>query len=741
MFLTLGGRSGRAARVRQRDTADCGAACLASVAGAYGSRVPVARIRQWSSTDRRGTNVLGMVEGARQLGFLAKGVRGSIESLQDVPLPSIAHVVLSNGLHHFVVLTRVTRRKVSVMDPADGRFHTTPVAEFQKRWTGVLILVAPADGFTPTAGGPGIPARFWTLVRPHRWIMLQALLGAVVYTILGLAGAVYVQKVVDHVLLERNRNLLNLLSLAMLLLIAAQVYIGAAKNHLTLTTGQRIDAALILGYYRQLLRLPQAFFDSMRVGEILSRVNDAVRIRAFINATAVDIVLSVLMIGSSLGLMMMYSVRLALVVAAVLPAYAVIYLVANRLNRRYQRETMERGAELESQLVESLSCAGTLKRFRLEEEAELKTEARLVRLLRPIYSSGVFRIRLSAATEALSRTITVAVVWVGGMLVLERELTPGELMSFFALVGYLSGPAMSLVAANQSVQDALIAADRLFEILDLEPEPAEPTGETFIWSDPGIRFQNVTFRYGSRTRVFENLDLEIEAGKLTAVVGRSGCGKSTLAALVQRLYPVDEGRVEVAGLDVREIPLAQLRRRIAVVPQRVDLIAGTIIENVALGESRPDIQRLVQTCDRVGASTFVHQLPGGFQTMLGERGASLSGGQQQLLALARALYREPSILMLDEATSALDPSAESQVRSLLAELVAAGTTVLMIAHRLSSVVDADRIVVIDGGSVAETGTHEELMRRKGKYAGMWEDYLGVRSPPLSRRSRSRTRSR
>ena len=268
--------------IRQHDITDCGAACLYSVASHYGLTLPISRIRQYAGTDRSGTNVLGMVEAATRLGFTAKGVRGAPGCLDTIPKPAIAHVIVrKRALQHFVVIYEVTAKHVVVMDPSDGRVHRRVRDEFHGEWTGVLLLLAPGEGFRP--GDERVPAlsRFWSLVRPHRGVMAQALLGAAIYTLLGLSTAIYVQKIVDHVIVDGNRNLLNLLSAIMIVLLLVQAYVGSTKSYLTLRTGQQIDARLILGYYQHLLTLPQRFFDTMRVGEIISRVGDAVKIRAF----------------------------------------------------------------------------------------------------------------------------------------------------------------------------------------------------------------------------------------------------------------------------------------------------------------------------------------------------------------------------------------------------------------------------------------------------------------------------
>jgi ATP-binding cassette subfamily B protein len=368
--------SWRFPRVKQRDSTDCGAACLSAVAQYYGLRLPVSRIRQLAGTDEKGTSAKGLVEAAKALGFAAKAVRGGPDSLAAIPTPAIAHVVVGGILNHFVVLQRITPSRVVVMDPRDGRTHTISRASFLQEWSGVLLLLVRTSSFSPADRGTPVLLRFWHLLQPHREILSQALVGAAFYTLLGLSSAVFVQKLIDHVLIDGNRNLLNLMGVVMIGLLLIQTFVGATKDTYTLRTGQAIDGALIVGYYRHLIRLPQRFFDTMRVGEIISRVGDAVKIRAFLNDVALELIVNVLVVVFSFGLMLMYSWRLAFVAASIFPLYGFLYWFTNRANRTLRRRMMEHAAELESQLVETLTAAGTVKRFALEELVAERTERR-----------------------------------------------------------------------------------------------------------------------------------------------------------------------------------------------------------------------------------------------------------------------------------------------------------------------------------------------------------------------------
>ncbi len=707
-------------KVKQRDITDCGAACLASVSAFYKLKLPVSRIRQYAGTDRRGTNVTGLIEAAELLGFQAKGVKGTFDSLSKIPKPTIAHVIIDGKLHHYVVIYKVSKNYITILDPADGRLHQKTNAEFQKIWSGVLVLLLPDEGFVAGDKKTSNAKRFWQLIKPHSGIMVQALFGALVYTILGLASSIYVQKIVDFVLVEGNIRLLNLLSIIMIVLLFFQLILGAIKNLFALKTGQQIDARLILGYYKHLLSLPQRFFDTMRVGEIISRVNDAVKIRAFINETALSIIVNILIVAFSIGLMFLYYWKLAVIMLCIVPFYLIIYFISNKVNKIWQRRLMENSAELETQLVESLNAVGTIKRFGLEEYSNDKTENKFISLLRSIYKSSVYGIYIGASAEFVTRLFTIILLWAGSYFVIQRQLSPGELLSFYALIGYFTGPASSLIGANKSIQDALIASDRLFEIIDLEIESDnlnKVTLNTELIGD--IQFHNVLFRYGTRTTVFEGLNLFIKKGSSTAVVGESGSGKSTLLALLQNLYPLKEGNISIGGFDIQNISNSSLRKCVGVVPQHIDLFAGSIIDNIALGDLEPDMQRVLGLSKMLGINEFVEKLPNTYNTYLSEQGINLSGGQRQRIAIARALYRNPEILILDEATSSLDPASEQKVQNTLQWFKQQGKTVIIIAHRLTTIKNCDTILVLSNGKLVEEGTHQELIIKDGHYANLW----------------------
>ncbi len=713
---------GKRVKVKQRDIMDCGAACLMSVAAHYKLHIPVSKIRQYANTDKKGTNVLGMVEAAEKMGFMAKGVKGDYNALLKIPKPAIAHFQLKNGWLHYVVLLEVTPKGVKIMDPATGEIEKLDKEDFSKKWTGILILLVPSDTFEIKKERVSNWVRLMYLLKPHRAVLFQALIGAILFSVLGLSTSIYIQKITDFVFVNGNKNLLNIMSIGMIAIIVVKILLGIFQTIFTLKTGQLIDARLILGYYKHLLHLPQRFFDTMQTGEIVSRIGDAVKIRAFINNTIIDLLVDILIVFFSFVLMLIYSWKMALIVMIIIPLYIVLYIITDKLNKKTERKIMEEAAELESHLVESLNTVSTIKRFGMEQFFGVRTENSFVKLLNTGYKSGLNSILTSYISAFVSSTFTIVVLWVGSYFVLANELTPGELMSFYAILGYFIGPLNGLIGVNKTIQNAFIASDRLFEIMDLETESNCPLVlERNLLGN--IRFVNVSFRYGSRVDVFTDFNLEIEQGKITAIVGESGSGKSTLIHLLQNIYPIGGGKIFIDYMDITQVKNESLRKIVGVVPQHIDLFKGTIAENIAIGDFMPDVNKITQIINSIGLQNFIDELPNGLNTDIGENGQALSGGQRQKIAFARMLYRNPEIIILDEASSALDTESEEQLMKVVKQLREEGKTVIMIAHRLSTVTNADTIVVMEKGKVVEQGSHNDLYEQQQKYYNLWQKQM------------------
>ena len=397
-------------------------------------------------------------------------------------------------------------------------------------------------------------------------------------------------------------------------------------------------------------------------------------------------------------------------------------IIYNKVNKKFQRKTMESAADLQSQLVESLNSIKTVKRFGLEDYSNAKTEMRYVRMLKNIFKVSSTAIYINNGNSLVSSGVTVAVLWFGSTLVIDNSLTPGTLLMFYSLINYVITPVASLVSSNSEIQDAMIAADRLFQIMDLEKE--ETTDAKIELSeniDGDITFKNVRFRYGAKRDLFNDFNLTIRKGTTTAIVGRSGSGKTTLSSLLLNIYSVNEGVITIGDNNIELYSNESLRKYISIVPQSVELFAGTFMENIAVGDFHPNVEKIQSIIKLLGLEELINTQPEGLNSYISEQGTSLSGGERQRIAIARSLYKDPKILVLDEATSSLDSISERYVKTTLESEKEKGTTIIVIAHRLSTIKSADTIVVLDNGKVAESGSHAELLSNKKEYYGLWKE--------------------
>jgi ATP-binding cassette subfamily B protein len=707
----------RYACVKQHDQTDCGAAVIATVARQFGLHAGVARVRELIGTDLAGTNLAGLAKGAEALGFDAKPAKGDWDALLQVPLPLIAHWVTEQGFGHFVVVHRIKRGKVLIADPGRG-LVTVPRDEFARRWTGYCLLVTPKN-LRPDLPSPSKAAFVGELVRPHRGILGSALFCALLFTVLGLGTSFFVQHLVDSILVHARARLLNLAAVGMLVLLAFRAVFSFVRGYFLVDIARKVDLTLIACYMRHILRLPMKFFETRRVGEILSRVNDAVKIRSAISSAVLTTVVDGTMVVAAAVTMVLMDARLALVCLAFAPLFVGTLLVLRRPIAKRQRAAMERAADAEARLVEDVTAVETIKAFGAEPARTQQVESRLVKLVQSMFTTDRLGLVLETITMVVGGAGTLAVLWYGGHRVIEGGVTIGTLMFFYTLAGYLFGPLERLAGVTLTVQDAAIALDRLWEVLclDLEEKPKSLAARPAPIRE-ALRFEAVRFAYGCRGEVLKGLDLDVPAGQVVAIVGESGCGKSTVCKLTSKFYEPTQGRILVDGTDLRDLPAAEWRRKIGYVAQDPHIFNGTIADNIRFGKPDASLEDVVRAARVAGLDGFIDTLPERYGTLIGERGVNMSGGQRQRLAIARAILCEPELFILDEATSHLDTQTERAIQRTLKEALA-GRTAIIVAHRLSTIRHADLIYVLRDGVVSEWGTHDELLEMDGEYAALW----------------------
>lgn len=708
--------------VRQNDGSDCGAAALATVARHHGVKYGLETLRDLAGTDKVGTNLLGLVAAAERMGFTARAVHGPYNALSQVPLPAVAHTRTPEGYGHFVVLHKATSREVTIADPGRGLVKLSRT-DFEETWTGYLLLLAPNESFRATAetasSAPKSPARrFFSLLGAHRGVLVEAVVCAILMTLLGLSTSYFVQHLVDGVLVRGETRLLNALGVGMAAILLFRTLFGVVRQYLLAYVGRKIDLSLIAAYTRHVLSLPMNFFEMRQVGEIMSRANDAAKVRAAISGAALTAAVDGVVVVFTAVVLALYDVQLALVAALFGPLWFVTVLLHHPATKRRSREAMEANAALSAHVVEDISGVETIKSFGAQRTRMEAGEGKLVTLVQSVFSMQMLNGSLGALGGLLTGAAGLAILWYGGHRVMSGVLTIGELMFFYTLLGYLLSPLERLATVNIQFQEAFIAVDRLFQVLDIRPEPLDDRKAKFTGIGEAIELLGIKFRYGCRRDVLNDLSLRILAGSTVAIVGESGCGKSTLLKLLMRFHDPKEGRIAVDGVDLRDFNLASLREQIGIVSQEPFIINGTLRDNIALGRPDAEMTDIISAARAAGLEEFINQLPERYETMLGERGANLSGGERQRLAIARAILKQPALLIFDEATSHLDTRTERAIQESLRS-VFADRTVLLVAHRLSTVRDADLICVMHEGQVVEQGTHHELLAQGGRYAQLW----------------------
>ncbi|MBN2981906.1 MULTISPECIES: peptidase domain-containing ABC transporter [Cohnella] len=711
--------------IKQNDIKDCGVACIAVVTKQYGRQIHLSRIREIAGTDLQGTNALGLIKAAEKLGFTAKGVKGDKEAFfSDFPLPAIAHVVIDQSLLHYVVIHKISKKQVIVADPAKGIVKYPP-DDFFKIWTGVLILMVPTPQFKKGDETKGLFSRFFGLLKPQKKLLVHIFFASVLFTVLGILGAFYFKFLMDDILPYALEKTLHIVSIGIIALYLFKIILNAFRSHLLLYLSQKLDLSLILGYYQHVLGLPMNFFSTRKVGEIISRLMDASKVREAISGATLTMMIDTLMVVVGGAILYSQSPFLFGITAALVPLYVAIVWVFHKPFKTVNEKQMEENAQLTSYIVESINGIETVKAYNAEWQSDYETEKKFVRLLRTLFKFGWINNLQSSFKGFVELVGGVVILWIGSYQVMQGQMSVGQLITYNALLAYFLQPIQNIINLQPMMQTAVVASNRLGEILDLELErSADEDKKIFPTSLRGdIEFRNVDFRYGTRALVLKNINLDIAPGEKVAFVGESGSGKTTLVKLLMNFYPYEKGDIVVNRYNIQDMNIDALRSKIAYIPQENFFFSGTIRENLVLGlrEEIP-FEKVIEAAEMAKAHEFINRLPLRYQTMLEENGANLSGGQRQRLAIARALLKNPDILIMDEATSNLDSTTEKAISDTIQNIGREVTTII-IAHRLSTIMRCDRIFVMENGEFIETGTHHELMLRKGKYYELWKDQL------------------
>ena len=704
-------RSFRLPVVLQQSMTDCGAACLAMVCRFYRMDVSLSRLREWADVNRDGAALYGLAEAGERLGFATRGIQTDWEGLKKQELPAIAHW---QG-NHYIVLYRIQGDVIVGADPALGLRKLTK-DELLKNWTGALLLLTPTPRTAEVRTERSGLGKYLPYFKPYRRTLLDIFVASLFLQLFAMTMPFFTQTIIDRVLVYQDASVLNMVITGMVLISLFSMLITAARQFLVSYMGKKIDNQLIIDFYRHLLALPLKFFQTRHVGDIISRVNENQKIRKLITSTLITTVLDALSLLVFLSILFYSNAKLALVPLAFIPLYALLTLGVTPLMKRIGLATFHAESTVQSHMVEAVSSIATVKGLAAEKIVQWKLEDKLEQLSKAQMSGLVLGVAAGSVNALLQMASGFLVLLYGAHLVLGGEFSVGQLMAFTMLTAMITGPLFRFLNVWNEIQDVNIAMERLNDIYETEAEEAEPERTVVLPNLKGsIRFEQVNFRYQADGRfALQNISLDIAPGQQIALVGRSGSGKSTLASLLLRMYSPTSGKITIDGYDLKHANLASLRRQIGVVQQDNVLFSGTIRDNIAYHFPDATFEEVQSAATLAGAHAFIQSLPLGYDTVIGERGMSLSGGQRQRIAIARALIGKPRILIFDEATSALDTESERIIQRNM-DMILKDRTTIVIAHRLSTIRKADLIVVLDQGTIAESGTHEQLMESKGLY--------------------------
>jgi ATP-binding cassette subfamily B protein len=691
---------------------------------------------EWVQRQLRGNRPDNVVEAAEKLGLHLRHVETTWNGLRQLSLPALMQwrekeagsaIGEQNGsatgnaqiapVYHWIVVYSTKGDRLIIADPLNPTqtCESVPRSEVEAIWNGQLWLAELVQKQERFNLGWFLPA-----VMKYRTLLFEVLLASLTIQILGLATPVITQVVIDKVMVQGSLPTLDVMAFALLAVAFFEAFLGALRLFIFTHTARRLDLSLSAQLFRHLMRLPLSYFESRRVGDTVARVQELENIRQFMTGTALTVVLDAIFAVVYLTIMFYYSPTLTWVSLAVLPLFAILTLVATPILRNWLNETFNRSADSQSFLVETVTGIHSVKAHTAERVSRERWEGLFARFVRTGFKASTTSNISSNIADFLTHLSSLLILWFGAKLVIEQQLTVGQLVAFQMLSGRMTGPMLRLVQLWQNLQQVLLSVDRIGDILNTPPEAEAGTGLVLPPLQGQVEFDQVFFRYQpNQEPVLRGITFKVEPGMLVGVVGRSGSGKSTLSKLLQRLYPVESGRILIDGFDIKTADLTSLRQQISVVLQEDFLFNGSIFDNITLGN--PDItpEQVVDAARLAAAHEFVSDLPHGYETNVGERGTALSGGQRQRIALARLFLSQAPMLVLDEATSALDSETEQQVLQSLKK-VSANRTIFMIAHRFAPLKNADLIVVLEKGVLIEKGTHDELLRKKGLYWSLYQ---------------------
>ncbi|HEY9627456.1 MAG TPA: peptidase domain-containing ABC transporter [Coleofasciculaceae cyanobacterium] len=703
--------------VLQHSEEDCGAACLASIAKGCGRTFTLNRVREAVGTGQLGTTLLGLRRGAEALGFFARSAAASPEILDrahDIPLPAVIHW---QG-NHWVVLYGKRGDRYVVGDPAIGIRYLSE-AELTEAWADWVILLVqpdPSRFYAQDDDKIGGIEQFFLRLLPYRSILLEAVLCVTIIGLLSLASPFFIQVLTDEVLIQGDTRLLLGIVVAIVVMYLVRSGLSLVADNLIANFAQRLELELILEFGKHILQLPLTYYEVRRSGEVVSRLRDIEEINRLVSDVIVNLPSSILIAIASLGLMVFYSWKLAIVAVIAAIVMTLSTVVFQPILQQKTRRAMVLETENQGVLVETFKGALTLKTTGAAPQFWDELQSRFGRLANLMFSTtqiGIFNGTFSGLVSDIGGTVLLGM---GSLLVINRELSIGQLLAFTTLNRNVVGLMDELVDLVDDLIRVRTANARLQEVIMATPETQDDDKKPWVTLPQAaeIACVDLNFHYPGRVELLKNFSLQIPGGQTIALIGKSGCGKSTLAKMIAGLYPPQSGNIRLGMYNAQDLSLECLRQQVVLVPQDAHFWSRSILENFRMGNPHLSFEQIVQACQLTGADDFISRLPEKYQTILGEFGSTVSGGQRQRLAIARALANDPPILILDESTAGLDPSSEAQ---LLKQLLShrQGKTTILISHRPNVIALADWIVFLANGQLERQGTVTDLRSTLGDH--------------------------
>ncbi|WP_086523315.1 peptidase domain-containing ABC transporter [Bacillus sp. S1-R1J2-FB] len=701
----------------QHDASDCAAAIVSTVLLRYKQEMTITKIREIIGTDSYGTTVKGIVAGLEKLHFNVKAIRTKTDEItSDLTFPAIAQIKTSEGLNHFVVIHKVTKSdKLIIADPSKG-LHKCDREEFDNLFTGVVIFMVPTSEFEMMRiKDQGMLDLFLKLILPQKKLLAVIILASVLLTAIGIFSSFFSKIVMDEIIPYGLKESLYVFLIVFGVVSFLQNLLSYFRQHVLLYLSRKVDIPVLMGYYNHIIRLPYKFFGTRRIGDIITRFQDAMTIKEIFTTASISLVLDLALALISSLLLYNLNPKLFMILLVMVLINIVLIYIFKKPYKKINYEQMEAGASLNAHLIESIRNINTVKAHGAENEQLSKLETKFVRSLKIGYKEGILQNTQGFVSTLVNSIGNILMLGVGALFIMDGEISIGDLLVFQTLSQFFIEPVQNLVSLQLTFQEAQIAMKRLSELMSLNREDSEKGSKlTDIELKKDIHINNITFAYGSRAPVLKDFNLHIPQGEKIALVGESGAGKSTIAKLLLNFMEVQQGDIKIGEYNISDIDLQYLRKRVAYIPQNIELFTGTVIENLKVGDPLAKYEDIVNACKIAGAAEFIEKMQNKYQSLIEEGGGNLSGGEKQRLAIARALLAKSDFYIFDEATSNLDSFSERKIQEVIFEKIKNKTTII-IAHRLSTIIRCDKIYFIENGTVAQSGTHEELMSLKGKY--------------------------